>query len=53
MNHLPKLRIKVPFIRDNEKELTDDPTKTTSEINITVLIALLRKSLNIKFYVIQ
>ena len=48
MNHLSQLRIKVPFIRDNEKELTDNPTKATSEIYITVLIALLRKSLNIE-----
>ena len=46
MNHLSQLRTNVPFIRDNEKELTDDPTKTTSEIYIAGLISLLRKSLN-------
>ena len=46
INHLTQLRQNVPFIRDHEKELTNDPVKTTSECYITCLMALLRKALN-------
>ena len=44
--HLVQLRKNIPFVRDHEKELSNDPVKITSELYIIVLLALLRKSLN-------
>ena len=46
MEHLQQLRQNVAFIRDHEKELTDDPVKTTSENYIGALMTLLRKALS-------
>jgi len=46
MEHLQQLRQNVAFIRDHEKELTNDPVKTTSDNYIGSLMSLLRKALN-------
>ncbi|MBP5693836.1 MAG: hypothetical protein J6X03_00025, partial [Bacilli bacterium] len=43
IGHLTQLRKNVPFIRDHEKELTDDPVKVAPEIYIAYLLALLKK----------
>ena len=44
--HLTQLRNNVGFLRDNEKELSDDKNKTPSENYISSLMKLLNKSLN-------
>ena len=46
IGHLGQLRRNVPFIRDHEKELSNDPVKVEPEIYITNLMGLLKKSLN-------
>ncbi|MBP3801733.1 MAG: hypothetical protein J6I85_06920, partial [Clostridia bacterium] len=46
IGHLGQLRRNVPFIRDHEKELSNDPVKVEPEIYITSLMGLLKKSLN-------
>ena len=46
IEHLAQLRHNVGFIKEHEKELTNDPVKTASDIYITNLMGLLRKALN-------
>ena len=46
MDHLSQLRKNVGFLRDNEKELSNDKEKTPSETYIGALMKLLNKSMN-------
>ena len=46
IEHLTQLRNNVGFLRDNEKELSDEKNKTPSETYINSLMKLLNKSLN-------
>ena len=46
ITHLAQLRNNIPFLRENEKELSDSTDKTPSETYISSLVRLLNKSLN-------
>ena len=46
IEHLDQLRNNVTFIRDHEKDLSTDPTKTASDTYISNLMGLLRKAAN-------